>query len=280
VIKEYPTSVHRLTVARCTAYAAATQDPNPYYTHPTVAVAPPLSVVMLSLPHAVLQVMQDSHVIADPTVLLRAVHIEECITWHSPLVPERSYELSPSLLSVEQTAAGTLYEIGTVLRHAAQTVCEVKSGILIRQRRQELKNSSGRAARSASRSAEPAWEPAWQRTLCVTEDQSERYAAASGDHNPIHLDADLARQVGLKDRILQGLCTLALAQGALVEAVAQKDVRRLQHLRVHFSHPVYMGESLVCVGDVPASGEPAHFMVHNANGITVLSRGMAKFTPN
>jgi acyl dehydratase len=272
--------MHRLTAAQCAAYAAATQDANPCYTHPTHAVAPPLSVVMLSLPHAVLQVMQDSAVIADPTVLLRAVHLEEAITWHSPLLPECPYDLTPSLLSVEQTASGPLYAIGTVLRHADQTVCEVSSRILIRQRRQELKNSPGRAARAtAARSVEPAWEPTWQRTLCVAGDQSERYAAASGDHNPIHLDADLARQVGLKDRILHGLCTLALAQGALVGAVAQGDARRLQHLRVHFSHPVYMGDLLVCAGDAPTQGEPAHFTVHNGTGIAVLSRGLAKFSP-
>ena len=41
------------------------------------------------------------------------------------------------------------------------------------------------------------------------EGTTERYAAASGDHNPIHLDEAFARSVGLPGRILHGLWTAA-----------------------------------------------------------------------
>ena len=36
-----------------------------------------------------------------------------------------------------------------------------------------------------------------------------RYAGASGDFNPIHIDEEFARQVGLPGRILHGLYTMA-----------------------------------------------------------------------
>jgi len=56
--------------------------------------------------------------------------------------------------------------------------------------------------------------------LRVTPDAttSERYARASGDHNPIHLDDDFARSVGLPGRILHGLYTMSLIARAQTEA--------------------------------------------------------------
>ena len=55
-----------------------------------------------------------------------------------------------------------------------------------------------------------------------------RYAGASGDFNPIHLDDEFARSVGLPGRILHGLWTMAQV------ARAQGDGLRLQSLSVQF----------------------------------------------
>jgi len=55
-----------------------------------------------------------------------------------------------------------------------------------------------------------------------------RYAGASGDYNPIHLDDEFARQVGLPGRILHGLWTMAQV------ARAQGDPTKLQSLEVQF----------------------------------------------
>ena len=71
-------------------------------------------------------------------------------------------------------------------------------------------------------------------------DQAERYAEASGDHNPIHLDEEAARAVGLPGRILHGLCTMALA-GRAVEQVAGREPTRLA---VRFSAPVALGATV------------------------------------
>jgi acyl dehydratase len=45
-----------------------------------------------------------------------------------------------------------------------------------------------------------------------------RYAGASGDFNPIHIDDEFARQVGLPGRILHGLWTMAQVARAQTEA--------------------------------------------------------------
>ncbi len=45
----------------------------------------------------------------------------------------------------------------------------------------------------------------------LTQARIDAYAEASGDHNPIHLDADFARAVGLPSTIAHGLLTLGVA---------------------------------------------------------------------
>jgi acyl dehydratase len=56
--------------------------------------------------------------------------------------------------------------------------------------------------------------------VTVTPDRylTVRYAGASGDFNPIHIDEDFARQVGLPGRILHGLWTMAQVARAQTEA--------------------------------------------------------------
>lgn len=60
-----------------------------------------------------------------------------------------------------------------------------------------------------------------------------RYAGASGDFNPIHVDPAFAEQVGLPSTILHGLYTMALVARANIEA-ASGDPRALRRLSVQF----------------------------------------------
>ena len=70
--------------------------------------------------------------------------------------------------------------------------------------------------------------------LEVTPDKylTVRYAGASGDFNPIHIDEEFARQVGLPGRILHGLWTMA--QVARVHGEAAGDPLALKSLSVQF----------------------------------------------
>jgi acyl dehydratase len=75
-----------------------------------------------------------------------------------------------------------------------------------------------------------------------------RYAGASGDFNPIHIDEDYARQVGLPGRILHGLWTMAQVARAHTEAAGGPD--RLQSLGVQFRGMGMLGEEIVVAGTV------------------------------
>ena len=71
-------------------------------------------------------------------------------------------------------------------------------------------------------------------TLKVTPDRylTVRYAGASGDFNPIHIDEEFARSVGLPGRILHGLWSMAQIARAQTEAAGGPEA--LQRLSVQF----------------------------------------------
>jgi len=70
--------------------------------------------------------------------------------------------------------------------------------------------------------------------LTVTPDRylTYRYAGASGDFNPIHIDDEFARSVGLPGRILHGLWSMAQVARAQTEAAG--DPGSLRRLSVQF----------------------------------------------
>ena len=70
--------------------------------------------------------------------------------------------------------------------------------------------------------------------LTITPDRhlTVRYAGASGDFNPIHIDEEFAQKVGLPGRILHGLWTMAQVARAQTEAAGGPE--RLKRLSVQF----------------------------------------------
>ena len=75
-----------------------------------------------------------------------------------------------------------------------------------------------------------------------------RYAGASGDFNPIHIDEEFARQVGLPGRILHGLWTMAQVARAHTDAAGGPE--KLKRLSVQFRGMGQMGEEIVVSGTV------------------------------
>ncbi len=86
--------------------------------------------------------------------------------------------------------------------------------------------------------------------LAVTPDRylTVRYAGASGDFNPIHIDEEFARQVGLPGRILHGLYTMA--QVARANTDAGGGPQSLKRLSVQFRGMGLPEHELVVTGKV------------------------------
>src|ERR1700753_3857560 len=88
--------------------------------------------------------------------------------------------------------------------------------------------------------------------LKVTPDRfvTVRYAGASGDFNPIHIDEEFARQVGLPGRILHGLWTMAQVARAHTEAFG--GPASLQRLSVQFRGMGAMEQEITVRGTIEA----------------------------
>src|SRR3990170_8178955 len=87
--------------------------------------------------------------------------------------------------------------------------------------------------------------------LRVTPDKylPHRYAGASGDFNPIHIDPEFAKAVGLPGNILHGLYTMAQVARAHTEA-AGDDPRALKRLSVQFRGMGFPEQEIVVTGSV------------------------------
>ena len=87
--------------------------------------------------------------------------------------------------------------------------------------------------------------------LKVTPDKylPHRYAGASGDFNPIHIDVEFAKQVGLPSNILHGLYTMAQVARANVNA-AGGDPRSLKRLSVQFRGMGFPEQEITVTGKV------------------------------
>ncbi len=79
-----------------------------------------------------------------------------------------------------------------------------------------------------------------------------RYAGASGDFNPIHIDDELAKAVGLPRNILHGLYSMGLVAKANA-AVADGDPRALKRLSVQMRGMGVPEQEIVVTGTVKSA---------------------------
>jgi acyl dehydratase len=76
-----------------------------------------------------------------------------------------------------------------------------------------------------------------------------RYAGASGDFNPIHIDNEFATSVGLPSNILHGLWTMAQVAEANI-ALAGGDPKALKRLAVQFRGMGFPEQEVTVTGTV------------------------------
>jgi acyl dehydratase len=90
--------------------------------------------------------------------------------------------------------------------------------------------------------------------LRVTPDAglTKRYAEASGDPNPIHIDEEFAKSVGLPGCILHGLYSMAQVAKAHTDA-AGGDPRALKRLRVQFRGMGFPEQEIVVTSTVKST---------------------------
>jgi 3-hydroxybutyryl-CoA dehydratase len=77
----------------------------------------------------------------------------------------------------------------------------------------------------------------------ITRQDLRRYAEASGDLNPLHLEPEFARQAGFDDVIVHGMLGMALLGRLVTESFSQ---HRLVAFGARFRHIIRVGEAIHC----------------------------------
>jgi acyl dehydratase len=218
---------YEVTGAAVEAYAAATDD---------VAGGPVFAIVPVWK-----AIAPASEAVAAGDVRRFVVHYEQDILLHRPLETGMRVVSRAMPVALLPRPNGTSLVIKTETRDEdgelanEQYVTEFFRGV-------HAEDAVGERAPDHRLDADD--DPAAESTYLVSEDQTVRYAAASGDDFAIHLDDDFARGVGLPGRIVHGLCTMAFAGRAVLEAAGIEDPRAVKRIAVRFSAPLFPGESV------------------------------------
>ncbi len=257
------------------AYAQATNDPNPRYLGDDL-VAPPVYPVRLFHP-MMFQCVGDPDLQLD---MLRLVHGEQDMTWHAPLRPREIVNLRAVLESVAQKSKGCVVAWRMMGLVGGELRVEARMSVFVRgQMLPGVEPGTTFGSVPAGGSGDIEGEPVATQTTTVAMDQPKRYAAASLDDNPIHLDEGVAKSAGHPSVILHGLCTMSFASKAIVDELLDGDSGRLHRLSVRFTKPVLPGWELTTrmwpAGEV--GGRSAyHVDVVNQDGVKVIANGWAE----
>jgi acyl dehydratase len=91
----------------------------------------------------------------------------------------------------------------------------------------------------------------------ITQEQLQRYAEASGDYNPIHLDEEAAHRVGLDSVIAQGMLSMAFLGQFITLHISDTPEAFLTQFKVRFINVVRLGDTVTCHGVVKARITPS-----------------------
>jgi hypothetical protein len=199
----------------------------------------PLTYLYLLAQRAQLATMLDR---AIPFRIVGLIHVSNDLAMHCEVRNDAPLVLVTTLSMPERAANGAIEcVLETVASADGQTVFSCTSRYLIK-RGQRAKHAA------ASPSVAPVGDVVGE--WVVTADTGRRYAALSGDWNPIHLWPWSARLMGMHAPIIHGMETMARVCAAL----EQSTDRRATSLTCHFKRAMPLGASatlLVC--EVPGS---------------------------
>jgi 3-hydroxybutyryl-CoA dehydratase len=109
----------------------------------------------------------------------------------------------------------------------------------------------------------------------ITQDQLHRYADASGDHNPIHVDPEFAAGTPFGGTIAHGMLVLAMIGEMMHGAYGERWLRE-GRLKVRFKAPARPGSAVTASADggkqVGAAVEHAVQCVNDAGEVLIEGR--------
>lgn len=273
--KTFPVQNDWVDADATAAFALSYSDPNPVYQDRTAV--PPVYVVT----HLLRGLHQANSEAEDPgavTGTTGGVHAQHDIYFHKPIEIGAPIQWQASVHCYTQTPAGVLSAIRFLVSDTDGTPLVEHFWVSMRIGGKIAANVGPQLAPHAFPDGARE-KPLGSYTYDIAFDQSFRYAGASHDHAPMHINDEHARTAGFPSKFLQGLCTFSMCSGAVVKVAAGGDPNRLRRLAGRFSLPVYPNNELeVAVFDGGRSEDGNEIVAFEATsaGNTVLRHGWAE----
>jgi acyl dehydratase len=205
---------------------------------------------------------------------LQVLHGEQEYTYARPLYVGDALAVRHRIASVREVR-------GTMAIMAIEQLCDSETGerivtgkstVIVREGTDVAGGSSaaGKAARI------PQGEPIPSLEKRVTQGQIDAYADASGDHNPIHVNPEAARAVGLEGTIAHGMLSMAFIGQLLTDWLTTTPAAGgwLARLKVRFQGMVRPGDTVTCkgvLGQRAAGVQAVDVWIENQRGERVLT---------
>jgi acyl dehydratase len=258
-----------VTRERIKQYAAATNDPiAPHvagdYAPPVFAIVPAFQ----SAGEAALEVIPGE-------LLMMILHGEQDFHFHAPIVPGTTVYTRAAAVGLRPRSSGVTVTVKADTHdHRGKLLVEQFMTSFVRgaQAPADVGESAPPHPFDESLRSQPAVAEASQ---AFDSDQTFRYAEASGDPMPIHLDDALAKSMGLPGIIIHGLCTMAFTSVAVIQHACPEQPERLRRLAVRFAKTV-QPEQTITTRIWAAGGAAYAYETESDDGQVVIKDGLAE----
>ena len=141
----------------------------------------------------------------------------------------------------------------------------------------ELNKNKPPKAKKDIRISEPEPEYVLKTDFHIEDGITYKYADASKDKNPIHVDEETAKKAGLKGIIVHGLCTMAMTIDNIVDKYLDSNPEKISSVSLRFSSPVWPGDNLTVNGWNKDDSKSLSFDVENDSKVKVIKSGTMIF---
>ncbi len=187
-----------------------------------------------------------------PFTPMGAVHVRNRISQQRPLAIDEPLDFTVRLGDAEQVAKGYEVSIVTEVASAGEVVWDDLSVMLIRKGGTGEKRAKEAPAESPGFSESLQWQ--------LPADMGRRYAAASGDYNPIHLYPITAKLMGFKRQIMHGMWSKSRCVAELLPASHTSAAA----VDVAFKLPIFLPSTVTLLHTTGDSG--SRFELRDAKG--------------
>ncbi len=174
---------------------------------------------------------------------VKILHLGQELIFHKPLPPSGTVEATTRFTEIydqgERLGALLLTERTVRDKETGEDICTVNTEVLARG------DGGFGGERKTKRKPDkiPSRAPDKVCDLGTSPQQALIYRL-SGDHNPLHVMPQIARDAGFKSPLLHGLSTMGVLTHALLKSCCNYQPEKFKQLRLRFSAPVYPGETI------------------------------------